>query len=93
MASPSSPASPNRLRVNITIAKPLHERLAEEARARGRDRSQLIEEALELYLALPYPLDSFQSVEDLPPPLRLLITRAVEDYLARRLKPIAQAES
>jgi len=92
MASPFSSASPNRLRVNITIAKALHERLAETAKARGRDRSQIIEEALELYLALPYPLDSSQSIEDLPPPLRLLITRAVEDYLARRLQPTTQAE-
>ncbi len=85
-------SSPNRLRVNITIAKPLHERLALEAKARGRDRSQLIEEALELYLALPYPLDTLQSIEDLPPPLRLLITRAVEDYLSRRPAQTASAE-
>ena len=87
-----SDAKPVRLRVNVMIDRLLHERLAAAAKARGWPNSRIIEEALLLYLALPYPLDSFQSIEDLPPPLRLLITRAVEDYLARRLQPNTQAE-
>lgn len=77
----ASCSSSNRLRVNITIGQPLHQRLAEAARERGRDRSQLIEEALELYLSLPYPL---QPLEDLPPALRLLVVRTVEDCLKAR---------
>lgn len=87
-----SDSPPVRLRVNITIDRLLHERLAATAKARGRDKSHLIEDALELYLALPYPPDTFQSIEDLPPPLRLLITRAVEDYLSRRPALTASAE-
>lgn len=87
-----SDAPPVRLRVNITIDRALHERLAATAKARGWDKSRTIEEALLLYLGLPYPPEALQSVEDLPPQLRLLITRAVEDYLARRPAPTAQAE-
>ena len=77
----ASCSSSNRLRVNITIGQPLHQRLAEAAQERGRDRSQLIEEALELYLSLPYPPPP---LEELQPALRLLIARTVEDYLSAR---------
>ena len=87
-----SDSPPVRLRVNITIDRLLHERLAEAAKARGRDKSRLIEEALLLFLDLPYPPEAFQSVEDLPPQLRQLIARAVEDYLTRRPAQAASAE-
>lgn len=87
-----SDAKPVRLRVNITVDRLLHERLAAAAKARGWDKSRMIEEALLLYLDLPYPPETLQSIEDLPPQLRLLIARAVEDYLARRPAQAASAE-
>jgi hypothetical protein len=87
-----SDAKPVRLRVNVMIDRLLHERLAAAAKARGWPNSRIIEEALLLYLDLPYPPEALQSVEDLPAPLRLLIIRTVEDYLARRLQPNTQAE-
>jgi predicted transcriptional regulator len=87
-----SDAKPVRLRVNITVDRLLHERLAAAAKARGWPNSRIIEEALLLYLDLPYPPETLQSIEDLPPQLRLLIARAVEDYLARRPAQAASAE-
>ena len=87
-----SDAKPVRLRVNITVDWLLHERLAAAAKARGWPNSRIIEEALLLYLDLPYPPETLQSIEDLPPQLRLLIARAVEDYLARRPAQAASAE-
>lgn len=83
---------PVRLRVNIMVDRLLHERLAAAAKARGWPNSRIIEEALLLYLDLPYPPETLQSIEDLPPQLRLLIARAVEDYLARRPAQAASAE-
>jgi hypothetical protein len=87
-----SDAKPVRLRVNVMIDRLLHERLAAAAKARGWDKSRLIEDALLLYLDLPYPPDTLQSIEDLPPQLRRLIALAVEDYLARRPAPVAIVE-